>query len=167
VIYAYFHINPLVNALNTLEIPMENKDWILHNILRIRKLKGKQGPEMAKELGIVQGTYSKLENGKIKDYFEYLPKIAQVLGVSFHELINPQENQAPAANKSAHITDYNDKQLIQKLMDQYEEIIRTKHATIMAKDELLKNEREIRENYKDKYERLKIQLEQLQKKSIR
>lgn len=42
---------------------------------------------MGKAQGISQGTYSKLENGKIKDCFDYLPKIAQVLGVSFHELV--------------------------------------------------------------------------------
>ena len=167
VIYACTHINTLLKPVNITHIHMENKDWILHNILRLRKLKGKQGPEMARELGIVQGTYSKLENGKIKDYYEYLPKIAQILGVSFHELINPTGVAEQAAHKPVGVPEYNDRQLVQKLIEQYEEIIRTKHATIVAKDELLKNEREIRESYKDKYEHIKTQLEQLQNKSIK
>ena len=109
----------------------KSTDWILENIVKIRKLKNKQGPEMAKALGIAQGTYSKLENGKIKDYYEYLPKIAQVLGVSFHELFSPngvvQNNYGSIESKGIglvnHVNIYEDR-LADKVIAQLEDTIK-------------------------------------------
>ena len=92
---------------------MENKDYILENSVNIRTAKGIYQKQIADMLGIEQGRYSKLEKGIVKDYFDYLPKIAQVLGVSFHELVKNeakinQTNNHQKGGTALHINEASD-----------------------------------------------------------
>ena len=43
---------------------------------------------MASELGISQGEYSKLENGKKNNYQKFLPDIARILGERYEDLVD-------------------------------------------------------------------------------
>ena len=145
---------------------IDKNDWILSNILKLRILKNKQGPEIAKELGIAQGTYSKLENGKIKNYFDYLPKIANALGVSFHDLVKyePSINQIKyASNDNREIegnTNSNDFVITEKLILHCEETIKT----LLEMNELVIQERDY---YKRKYKFLKVKLNTLEENIIK
>ncbi|MDP2176718.1 MAG: helix-turn-helix transcriptional regulator [Bacteroidota bacterium] len=134
----------------------KSTDWILENIVKIRKLKNKQGPEMAKALGIAQGTYSKLENGKIKDYYEYLPKIAQILGVSFHELVSP--NRLNDFKKPLEVNANNLDSISNSNNSVPEIVIQQFEVIINVLKELNENLKSERDNYKRKYENCKVKL---------
>ncbi len=140
---------------------MENKDFILENIVNIRTTKGIAQKQIEDVLGIKQGTYSKLENGKIENYFHYLPKIAQALGVSFYELVKNeakinQTNNYQKGGTALHIEEGN-KNMAEKVIGKCEETIE------ILKDSITQLKQD-RDNYKRKYEAMKAKVQELEKK---
>ena len=140
---------------------MENRDYILENIVMIRTTKGILQKQIADVIGIEQGTYSKLEKGKVEDYFHYLPKIAQALGVSYYELVNnatiSQINNYQKGGTAIHISEKDNANLADKVISSCEE-------TIKILQELVEQLRIDRDNYKRKYEAMKARVKELERK---
>lgn len=132
---------------------MEKKDWILDNIREIRTKKGIKTQLISKDLGISQSEYSKIENGQRKNYTEFLPQIAKVLGVSFHELVKNNETNFYNYGEIKDNGVGNNNNLYQNHIDKslYEERIRDK-------EEMIRVEREQKEYFKAKYYKLKEKL---------
>lgn len=64
-------------------------------IREIRQQKDLSQEEMAEKMGILQGTYNKIECGKIKLKFDDALKICQILGVSVDAIV-PREDDLSA-----------------------------------------------------------------------
>jgi transcriptional regulator with XRE-family HTH domain len=62
------------------------RDW-MEQIKAVRKALGMTQEQLAKLLGVTQGTIAQWEKGLTHPTFEKLPKIAEVLGVSVDALI--------------------------------------------------------------------------------
>ena len=73
--------------------PEPNKDWILENIRTLMKEKSIKVENFSTAIGISKGELSKILNGERKDYYRYLPDMANELKVSFHNLVSPQNGQ--------------------------------------------------------------------------
>lgn len=61
-------------------------DIVSDNIKRLRELKNLSQKEVALGVGIPQGQYSRIENGKVEPTISTLEKIAKVFEVSISEL---------------------------------------------------------------------------------
>jgi len=130
---------------------MEAEEIILKNIRIFRKLKDIKSEMMARELGISQSEYSKLENGLKRKWTEYLPKIAQVLGVTFQELvsINPSMNSG-SNNFNTKVNEPSS--VYHHDIELYERLIFEMKEKEKLKDELLNTMILSKENYKKQYE---------------
>jgi len=131
---------------------MEAEELILKNIRIFRKVKDIKSENLARSLGISQSEYSKLENGQKRKWTEYLPKIAEVLQVTFQELVTvnlviqkPSPIPASLVNEPSQYYQAPDVEL-------YERIIYELKEKERLKDELLISLRDSQENYKQKYE---------------
>ena len=62
--------------------------YILDHIRLTRMAKGLKSEYMARQLGISQSEYSKLENGKRLTYSRFLPDIARILGLTFENFLD-------------------------------------------------------------------------------
>ena len=60
--------------------------WIFERIRMIRAIKRIKTMDMANRLGISQSYYSKLENGQVKNYIAYLPKVCKALELDIDDL---------------------------------------------------------------------------------
>lgn len=104
-------------------ILMENN--LNHKIRAVRTAKGYLQSDVAKELGISQRAYSKIELGQTKLNWEYMNQIANILEVNIWELINSS-------------TDFNQEEtnvdLLGSLINQYEtEISKLKNEILELK----------------------------------
>ncbi len=144
----------------------ENTNWILENLKKLRKLNGKASFEIANAIEISNETYSKLENGGIRDYYKYLPKIAHALGVGFLELINPPElindDMNLKINETLEFANSEIKTdpifLLEKIIEEYKKTLVVNKDILILKEELLLRERELSDRYKRKYLKLKSKL---------
>lgn len=66
---------------------------LVSNIRRLRKEVGLTQTEIACRLGIKQATYSAMECGRQKIFTDYLPIIAETLGVKISDLFNETASQ--------------------------------------------------------------------------
>ena len=64
------------------------KNRILRNIKKMRELRGYKQLHVANQLGVVQTTYSKIENGEIELSDEYFEKIAVALDTTTEAIEN-------------------------------------------------------------------------------
>jgi transcriptional regulator with XRE-family HTH domain len=130
---------------------MEAEEIILKNIRIFRKLKDVKSEMMARELGISQSEYSKLENGLKRKWTEYLPKIAQVLGVTFQELVSitptSNNNSNTFSNKVSEPSS-----VYHHDIELYERLIFEMKEKDKLKDELLNTMLLSKENYKKQFE---------------
>jgi transcriptional regulator with XRE-family HTH domain len=138
------------------------KDWILENVKNIIAEKQLKVENISNAIGISKGEFSKILNGQRKDYFKYLPLLAENLGVSFHQLVKnePKYNQVNNHQKggtSFHNIMETDKTIVEKMFAQYEDSIKTLH-------EYNNNLKQERDNYKRKYENMKNRLIKLEEK---
>lgn len=141
------------------------KDWILENIKKIIKEKGLKVENVSNAIGISKGEFSKILSGQRDNYPKYLPQIADSLEVSFHQLVTPNnvilnnygEIKEQSQGQVANMYNSTDKVLYERLINECNEKDKTK-------DELLKTEREAKENYKRKYEAMKAKVQELEKK---
>lgn len=74
---------------------------ILENIRSIRKSKELKSITMAKKLKISQGYYSKLENGKISNWKDYIIPICTILEIDFNILAENFEINITKINKDS------------------------------------------------------------------
>jgi transcriptional regulator with XRE-family HTH domain len=63
----------------------------MQTIIDCRKAKGLTQEQLAKLLGVTQGTVSQWENGLTHPAFNMLPRLANALGVTVDELIGKEE----------------------------------------------------------------------------
>ncbi len=116
------------------------EDYILNNMRNIRKQKGIKSENLAKQIGISQSEYSKIENGQRENYYEYLPRIAQAMAVDFHELV---DNPSLTQNNYGNISDQgmgNVQNASTNTQELYEKLITSLRSTINEKDERIKTE---------------------------
>ncbi len=64
-------------------------------IWQLLKDKGLQRKVVAIDVGLDQGNYNKVENGKREPSVEVLQKLSVILGVTVDELLNPDDKQQP------------------------------------------------------------------------
>ena len=142
---------------------IEAEDQILKNIRLYRKLKDIKAESIAKNLGMSQSEYSKLENGLKRKWTDYLPKIAELFGVSFQELITPNA-MVQSKMIQHHMALSEPNQTVYYTLDKelYERFINELKEKERLKDELLKAERDIKEAYKRKYENMKEKLNMIE-----
>ncbi|GGX36906.1 helix-turn-helix domain-containing protein [Aquimarina muelleri] len=96
---------------------------IAENIKRLRKLKNLSQKQVSLEIGIPQGQYSLVENGKVMPTIPSLEKIASVFEVSLVEFFKTN-NEEEAVNlpllekiKIIDSLDEDEKQALLKLID--------------------------------------------------
>lgn len=145
---------------------MEN-DWILRNIRTMMKDKDLKMENFSRDIGISVGEFSKILNGQRKNYYDHLPKMAELLGVSFHELVKQdstiiQNNHHQEGGTAMH--NGVDQNYIDKLVEQCHHTIEAKDATIKILETLIQTEKDLKENFKRKYEILKARLIEADKK---
>jgi transcriptional regulator with XRE-family HTH domain len=63
---------------------------IAHRIKQLRTLKKLSQKQVAIQLGIDQGQYSRIESGKVEPTLSSLQKVAQVFDISLSELLKEQ-----------------------------------------------------------------------------
>lgn len=63
---------------------------IAHRIKQLRTLKKLSQKQVALDIGIDQGQYSRIESGKVEPTLASLQKIARVFGISLSELLREQ-----------------------------------------------------------------------------
>lgn len=105
------------------------QDWIPEKIKNIRKEKRIKQETVAKYIGISQPDYSLLENGKLNNYVNYLPKIAECLGVNYHQLVSQnnvsQTNYGEIAShgfgNAAHVYTNDNKELYELLINELQD----------------------------------------------
>lgn len=147
-----------------------HKDWILDNIKKIIREKNLKVENVSKAVGISSGEFSKIINGQRINYYEHLPKIAEVCGVTFHELVKQessviQNNHHQEGGTAIANSNNLDKLYVDKLVSQCQSTIISKDETIKTLTDLLTLEREAKENYKRKYEKMKVRLQEIETKS--
>lgn len=129
-------------------------DWILPKIKKIIKERQTKIVHIAKSIGISNGEFSKILNGERLNYFKHIPAIADYFNLSFLELV---KNDLP--NHFNTTTSENSEVfLLDNYITQCKETISSKDANIKTLDDLVKSEREAKENYKRKYENCKEKL---------
>ena len=94
---------------------MENN--LNHKIRAVRTTKGYVQSDVAKELGISQRAYSKIELGQTKLNWEYMNQIADILDVSIWELIGETK-------KSGEQSPRKNIELLDELINKYEKEIK-------------------------------------------
>jgi transcriptional regulator with XRE-family HTH domain len=129
-------------------------DWILAKIKKIIKERQTKIEHIAKSIGISNGEFSKILNGERLNYFKHIPAIADYFNLSFLELVKndlPNHFNSPTSENSEVF-------LLDNYITQCKETISSKDANIKTLDDLVKSEREAKENYKRKYENCKEKL---------
>ena len=129
-------------------------DWILPKIKKIIKQRQTKIVHIAKSIGISNGEFSKILNGERLNYYKHIPAIADYFNLSFLELVKndlPNHFNSPTSENSEVF-------LLDNYITQCKETISSKDANIKTLDDLVKSEREAKENYKRKYENCKEKL---------
>ena len=129
-------------------------DWILPKIKKIIKERQTKIVHIAKSIGISNGEFSKILNGERLNYYKHIPAIADYFNLSFLELVKndlPNHFNSPTYENSEVF-------LLDNYITQCKETISSKDANIKTLDDLVKSEREAKENYKRKYENCKEKL---------
>ena len=129
-------------------------DWILPKIKKIIKERQTKIVHIAKSIGISNGEFSKILNGERLNYYKHIPAIADYFNLSFLELVKndlPNHFNSPTSENSEVF-------LLDNYITQCKETINSKDANIKTLDDLVKSEREAKENYKRKYENCKEKL---------
>lgn len=104
------------NARHSKEIEDCNNDFIDH-LKTAREAKGYTQKDMAEKLGYKKETYSKIEQGKLKDKdAHFIYSLAKILDVSADYIVGLSESQHPNYEKLMKQTGLNDKS-IQVLME--------------------------------------------------
>ncbi len=142
------------------------KDRILEKINKIVHEKRLKTENVSKAIGISKGEFSKILSGKRKEYFKHLPKIAEILGMSFTQLVS---HDSFLENSFEY---QNDSQIL-KICALYERLININDLKDEAKDQLilqlqeaLKKEANYKEIYLCKYSKLKTRLISLESELI-
>lgn len=129
-------------------------DWILPKIKKIIKERQTKIVHISKSIGISNGEFSKILNGERLNYYKHIPAIADYFNLSFLELVKndlPNHFNSPTSENSEVF-------LLDNYITQCKETISSKDANIKTLDDLVKSEREAKENYKRKYENCKEKL---------
>lgn len=145
---------------------MEN-DWILANIKKTMKEKGVKSATISKAIGISEGEFSKILNGQRIDYYDYLPKIANFFGISYHQLVKQdsniiQNNHNQEGGTAIANSNGPDQVYVDKLFNQCDETIKSKDKTIKTLEDLYQTEKDAKDSLKRKYEKLKLRLQELE-----
>ncbi len=83
---------------------MDKKEFyalLVSNIRKLRKEAGLTQTEIARRLGVRQATYSAMECGRQKIFTDYLPIIAEALGVKISDLFNETVSQSSGTEQWA------------------------------------------------------------------
>lgn len=123
------------------------QDWILQNIRNKMKESDTKVEVLGKYLEISGSEVSKILHGQRKNYFHYLPKIADFFRISFHELVQPSNHvQNNYGNIQSHGIGYlstqqfsNDSSI--NSSELYERIISEMKDKIALLQDLLETER--------------------------
>jgi transcriptional regulator with XRE-family HTH domain len=102
-------------------------------IRKLRDLRGLSQENIAKDLGIGQGSYSKIEAGETDLQYSRLEQIAQVLKTTVGEIVNFDEERilnnyynGDGNNTNVnHGNIYHDKLLIEEVHKTYEKVIKS------------------------------------------
>ena len=140
------------------------KDWILDNIKRILAEKQIKVETVSNEIGISKGEFSKILSGQRKEYFKYLPQIAESIQITFHELVTPTQiiqNNHGEINNNENGNASNDYQ--QNNIELYERIIKETLEKDRAKDMLIEQLKNELVNFKRKYQNAKNKIKELEK----
>lgn len=99
-------------------------DYISENIKQLRKIKELSQKQVAMEIGMAQGQYSRVEGGKVVPTLQTLSKIAEVFEIKLVELFkNPKEIEVvenfPLLEKMKLLSllDDDEKDAISKIID--------------------------------------------------
>lgn len=88
---------------------------LVENIRRLRKVAGLTQTEVAYRIGIKQATYSAMERGKQKIFADYLPIIADALGIKISDLFSEESQPIVATDAWAQkflkiVVNFNDEE---------------------------------------------------------
>ena len=102
-------------------------------IKQLRKAKGLQQKAVAVEVGLDQSNYNKVENGRREPSVEILQKLAAIFGVTVDNLLNPDDNNAPAPITVEDKTVTEKIRLIEQLEDEDKTVIYKMLDTMLTK----------------------------------
>lgn len=105
---------------------------VIENIKTIRKSKGISHEAMAANLGISQATYTKIEQEETKLTVERLQNIADILGVSIGELLEPESQ---LQHRETQLSEFVAEVSLQKMESLYQENRRIYEQLIACKNE--------------------------------
>jgi transcriptional regulator with XRE-family HTH domain len=105
------------------------------NIYRLREFKKRSQKEVALQVGIPQGQYSRIENGKVEPTLTTLEKIAIALEVSLSQLIEPNQIE----NDTSALPLWEKIQLLEKLEQEEKTALFTVIDMAIAKKRLKDN----------------------------
>ena len=93
------HVNgtELLYPSDSVEVPMTKLDGrVVQEIKRLRLLNEITQEEFAEKVGVTWTTVARWETGEVAPAIKYLPKFAEILGVSEEDLLNPSSGtEAP------------------------------------------------------------------------
>jgi transcriptional regulator with XRE-family HTH domain len=89
-------------------------------IKELRNIQGIKAKAMASELGISEGTYSQLENGKVEITVSRLKQLSEILNQPISAFLNEQSGSVFNIDKvenstinGTQVNNYNDKELVE------------------------------------------------------
>jgi len=116
----------------------EKLEKLYDNIKDIRIKKGYSHENMAIDLDISQGAYSKLENRKTKLSVDSLFKIAEILNTSISNLIDEEQSFSQTNHNENNETVYNQQHIENLVIDESKEHIKSLKEEIKFLREQLK-----------------------------
>ena len=87
----------LLYPSDSVELPMTKLDGrVVQEVKRLRLSRKITQEEFAEKVGVTWSTVARWETGEVEPDVKYLPKFAEILGVSEEELLNPSSStEAP------------------------------------------------------------------------
>ncbi|MBD0255636.1 MAG: helix-turn-helix transcriptional regulator [Cytophagales bacterium] len=105
-----------------------------HHIRKIRESKGYSQHFVAKQLGMSQNNYWKIENGKVDIKLNTLQQLAIILNVEMNQLLAGSPTGASASATQQHLTER--EQL-------YQQLLQSKAHELLLQQQLLSKQQEI------------------------
>ena len=127
---------------------MQNMNNVGFNIRKLREKQGFSQEYMAAQLGVAQASYARMENAETKITIERLSKIAELLQTDISELFDSSKvtikNQNNEGVGSGYIENLHieNKEIHEKLIEQYEQRLKDKDEQIALLKEMLRKEKE-------------------------
>lgn len=126
-----------------------NSQIIIENIKHEIKIQNLKLDFIAKSLGISIGEFSKILSGERKNFYKYLFAISNILNVEFMKLFYNKEHKMAEQFNLQELENLRlELEKKEFLIAQFQQTIKANEIALKALEELLKLERELKEDYR-------------------